>query len=463
MARIIGGFGLAVLFLACFDPAAAPAQAAPLCPWQMREILHLPVPRHTRAHKGSVPPHHSVGDHRQFWTWEFSVMPPTFRRVDTTCRAAGQHCLIYVEDSEWGSVVNEDQVAKIFDRYEHHTPAGSVDTERGIGAITAQVFGNPPTGLDGEPRVALLLEKMSTFHDQVFDGYFNAFDTLTDAEAQQQDGQRSNEANILYLNTRGAAVDTDYKIGVVAHELQHLIHHRFDTEEVSWLNESLSETSMVVCGYPIDTAHMQKFAQKPETALVTNGYVSYGACFLFGTYLYEQLGTDALGAIVRDTTHGPTGLEKTLEMCHRAGKFGAFLEDWVVANLLAARKDPDPRYAYHSFPVPDMVIRAVPSLPAEDAGKLVEHQWRYLRLPRGNALDLTFALEPADAKARLILISTPPRGKSVVKRLLAGSGSSHIASTEATLDRVLLLHGIQEAGYRLQLSPSAVGKTLAGR
>jgi hypothetical protein len=237
----------------------------------------------------------------------------------------------------------------------------------------------------------------------------------------------------------------------MAHELQHLIHHRFDTEEVSWLNESLSETSMVVCGYPIDIAHMQKFAQKPETALVNNGYVSYGACFLFGTYLYEQLGTEALAYIVRDTAHGPTGLEKTLEMCHRAGKFGAFLEDWVVANLLAVKKDPDPRYAYHSFAVPEMVIRAVASLPSEDAGKLVEHQWRYLRLPREVAVDLTFTLEPALAKARLLLISTPPRGKSTVKKLLSGSGSGRIDSCEPTLDRVLLIHGVAECGYRLQL------------
>ncbi|MBI4863163.1 MAG: hypothetical protein HY815_23290 [Candidatus Riflebacteria bacterium] len=420
--------------------AASPALAAgPLCPATAPELFSRTVrssaPRVARGRSLPV----EVGTARLFWAWDLAVMPPGFKRVSATCRFTGARSIVFVEDAEWGVTVQPADVAAVADRFEISTPQGALDPARGIGDLTASVFGEFPTGLDGEHRVVLLLVKLDRFNGGAFDGYFNAFDTISESEAQAQGGQHSNETNILYLNTRGSPISSDYMLGVLAHELQHLVHQPRDPEEVSWVNESLSEAAMVVCGYPIDTAHLERFARKPETPLVTDGFVSYGACFLFGTYLYEQLGPAALRRIVEDPAHGTAGLEPTLLEAGR-GQFGAFLEDWAVANHLASAPGAAPRYGYRSFPVPALTLRQVPGLPAEDAGQLAAHKVRYLRLPAGPAIRVALQIEPSTATVGLSsIVGAGP--DAAVTRLLTAPGTATVPA--ATTDRVLLLRGTQ--------------------
>lgn len=417
---------LIIIFVLLAVPAFA------VCP----PNLPRPKPGHAKA---TAPVHRPapvvVGQTRTFWAWDFAVMPPGFRRVQATCRAAGARGLVFVEDSEWGTRFTETDLAKVTDAYEK---AG------GIGQVVSETFAAPPVGMDGEPRVILLFTAMASFNNASFDGYFNAFDTLPESEAVAQYQQHSNEAEILYLNTRGSGPSSQYMLGVISHELAHLVGHQFDDAEVSWLDESLGEAAMIVCGYITDIAHMERFCKKPETPLVTDGYVSYGACFLFGAYLFEQLGPQALGQILRDPKHGAEGLEATLAAANR-GPFAAFHRDWALANVMAAHGAILAKYRYYSFDVPELTVRTVETLPAEDAAELKPHQVRYVKVPPGVYFDASMVLEPSGTGAHLIAAECC----GSVAPLLQGNGTAELYDNV----RYLVTIGDAKVGYRLTLTP----------
>ena len=424
--------------------------AGPLCAGRAPELFpHVPVRSYGAPKHGCAV---GVGAQRTFWAWDFSVMPPAFRKVNATCRASGNRGAVFVDDAEWGTHFTGDDLTLITERFEHSTPTGSQDPARGICENVSRTFAAPPVGLDGEPRVVLLFTAMASFNGTSFDGYFNAFDTLTDADAMAQAQQHSNECNVLYLNTRGSPISSDYMLGVISHELSHLVCHPFDAEEESWLDESLGEAAMIACGYPIDVKHLAAFAKKPETPLITTGYVSYGACFLFGTYLLEQLGPAAIGQIVHDPKHGVAGLEATLASAGRVS-FKRFYAEWATANLVASSTPCSTALSYHAFPVPELTIREASALPAEDAGELAPYKLRYLKLPTNVPVHVSMAFEPSTAAGRLISVRWKSCGASM-DEVLTGGGATSIQQSPA--EQALIVVGTEKAGYRLHLeAPTA--------
>ena len=50
---------------------------------------------------------YEVGDNQVFWRWNLSVMPPAWVQESATCRAVGEHCYVFVADTEWN--VHMDQ------------------------------------------------------------------------------------------------------------------------------------------------------------------------------------------------------------------------------------------------------------------------------------------------------------------------------------------------------------------
>ena len=429
---------------------AAPAFAAgPLCPAR-EPRLPRPAPRAhapgAHAARDGAPVHTpapvAVGQQRTFWAWDFSVMPPGFRQVKSTCRAVGGRGLVFVEDSEWGTHVTDADLATVTSRFETSTPAGSLDSTHGIAQVVFDTFAPPPTSLDNDSHVILLFTAMASFNNTSFDGYFNAFDTLTEAEAETQH-QHSNEAKILYLNTRGSGASSDYMLGVVAHELTHLVSHQFDDAEVSWLDESLGEAAMVACGYNTDLKHLASFCQKPETPLITTGYVSYGACFLFGTYLLEQLGPKAIGQIVRDPKHGAEGLEATLTAAGRA-PFSAFYRDWALDNLMSHYGAASFKYHYNAFDVPALTTRGIDAVPGEDAAALKPYTIRYVRAPHARMF-ASMVLEPSGTGASVWVTDCCGGVRKVL------SGNATVPLDDNT--RFFVTVGEAETGYRLSLTP----------
>lgn len=401
-----------------------------------------PVAPAPRTENPQTPP--QLGEQRTFWTWDMSVMPPASKEVTATCRADGATGYIFVDDAVWGSKVKEEDVVSLTERFEQKSPSGSVDPRRGVAAIDHDWFGTPPVGLDGDPKVYLLVTEMAQYMGTTLDGYFNPFDTLTDAQAQEQ-GQRSNEKELIYLNAAGGGpISGDYMQGVLAHEYQHLLHQPHDGEEESWLSETLAEVAMKVNGYNTDMGHVARHLAKPEKPLVSQQYVDYGACMLFGTYMTERYGKSFIQELSRDPLHGTASIDATLERFGREERFPQLYQDWAVANFADSRAVVAPGLHYSSLDLPAPAeLSLAAGTPLETT--LPSSGVRYVRLQDSEATRLK--LESDQPGITLELLSFSGRK---MERLALEPGTE--CQLPAGSDRVLVVGSLAKEKAKLKLS-----------
>lgn len=91
--------------------------------------------------------------------------------------------------------------------------------------------------------------------------------------------------------------------GVVAHELEHLLHNYSDPGELSWVDEGLADFAIFLNDYDIGGSHLtyQQVLHR-ETSLTRwgGGLENYGASFLYFLYLWEQAGGNGDGTFAPD-------------------------------------------------------------------------------------------------------------------------------------------------------------------
>jgi hypothetical protein len=272
---------------------------------------------------------------RQFWTWDLSVMPPLDVQIDSTCRAETAHAYVYVADEAWGSSMNQAAVDTIANAFEHATPA---DPARGIHQTVVELFGEPPD-VDSDPRIILFYAPIGEFKGYTFDGFFRSDD--------QTAGPTSNQTEMLHLNAAGSQKpDSDYMLGVVAHELVHLIAWKYDPSEEGWLEESLAEAAMVRAGYMTDLPAGQSYAKKTAaTPLCVKSYSDYGATFSWGAYALDRFGDSFLRAVLQDPADGRAAYEAHLPS---GTTFRQVFGEFMVATLLDQPGIGDGRWGYSS-------------------------------------------------------------------------------------------------------------------
>ena len=128
--------------------------------------------------------------------------------------------------------------------------------------------------------------------------------------------------------------------GVVAHELEHLIHNDHDANEDSWVDEGLADLAEYLNGFGHPDSHVVYYLAFHRTSLTVwgGGLEDYGAAYLFQLYLLENFGArDAGGAWLPDWTlnlveqdlNGIEGVEAQTEDI-----FGNLFHDWILANYL---------------------------------------------------------------------------------------------------------------------------------
>lgn len=321
----------------------------------------------------------TVGSQRSFWVWDMAVMPPGFKQIQATCRAVGPESYVFVDDSV---PVSDEAIATVDRRLHREGSTGSVDPRRGFAAINNDYFGAPALGQDNDRKAYVLITELAPFNGMVMDGYVNAFDSLTEEEAWREYGQHSNQAEVVYLNHASKPVDSDYMLGVLAHEYQHLCHQAADPDEESWVNEMVAEAAMSVNGYHTDMGHVARYASKSDhPPLVSQTYVSYGACMLFGTYLQERYGKGFFQALVANPDNGTAGIDSTLQSFGRPERFDDLYKDWVVANYADSRGVIDPGLHYGTLDLPAMTeARSIDEFPDLDSAELAASSVRYLKL-----------------------------------------------------------------------------------
>ena len=109
-------------------------------------------------------------------------------------------------------------------------------------------------------------------------------------DAEWRDDDPSNDQATLYE-------------GVVAHELEHLLHNYSDPGELSWVDEGLADFAVFLNGFDVGGSHLtyhQVFYADTSLTRWGGGLQNYGAAYTFFQYLWEQAGGNGDGTYTPD-------------------------------------------------------------------------------------------------------------------------------------------------------------------
>jgi hypothetical protein len=130
--------------------------------------------------------------------------------------------------------------------------------------------------------------------------------------------------------------------GVVAHELEHLIHFDHDADEDSWVDEGMADLAEYLNGYGHPDGHVVYYLAFHRTPLTVwgGGLEDYGASYLFQLYLLENYGQKGSAyptgwdntwtrRIIDEQANSIAGVEAAT-----GANFNDLYDAWIVANYL---------------------------------------------------------------------------------------------------------------------------------
>ncbi len=253
--------------------------------------------------------------------------PPVVVTITATLKATSTHAYFY-EDSALD--VDASAVRQAADNFEST-----------VWPKVTSVYGEPLSpGVDGDPRIIVLQADLGGGTG----GYYSGDDAYLKAVRPL-----SNEAEMVYID-RSLKVGGDAFNVVLAHEFQHLVHARNDSNEEAWVNEGLSEDASGLVGGALSS--VSSFAAQPQTQLDNwegGSLAHYGASAAFFRYVASRFGGDpSLGAIAREPGNGEAGVDQFLQSQGTPLRFRDVFADWIAANVLNRQSGP---YGNPGWPV----------------------------------------------------------------------------------------------------------------
>lgn len=302
-----------------------------------------------------------VGDQRKFYAVDFSHSGRAYF-TNATCRAVGEYCYIFVEDSQWQKTVTSTGVAKLRRAFDEATPANS---SKGIYELESNNLGLPPDEIDHDPKIyILILDIIDTNENSSFvAGYFEPINQKRGVVRDPNTGMQfnSNEVEMIYIDANPLNVEDIMTREILAHEFQHLIHWRYDPDEDIWVNEGCSEyAALSLCGYQSGqrSGHIEAYEKEPQTSLVywksgmASSLANYGASYLWMIYLHEHYGgISTISSIITQPSHGINGINAVLASKGYSQRFSDVFADWKVANYLDSNSYESGRYGYNNLDV----------------------------------------------------------------------------------------------------------------
>ncbi len=258
-----------------------------------------------------------LGGQDRFW---ISNMHGDRFQIEATLRLVTPHARMWVQDDL--DMNHQDLVG-----------LGRSLEEEIYPSIFGLFGGEPPTGAGPVDLV---------FTDRLgirLAGYFSPQDML-----HSRISETSNGRSMIVMNVN-LVEGVDQLAGLLAHELQHLIHWGFDSNESAWVQEGFSHFAMRLLGYdpgPGASAYLSQ-ADLQLNAWPLDGDLSghYGAASLLITYLYDRFGPDIAKALALHPQGGLEALDAVLlEPSFWDSSSGQVLlsedvvMDWGLANYL---------------------------------------------------------------------------------------------------------------------------------
>jgi hypothetical protein len=290
--------------------------------------------------------------------------------VQATLRATSELLDVYVEDEFWGVQVTGSQLNSFMHRLLDKGVASSFRPDLGVLATDEVVFG--PLRRENLPNGKQRVFVVDT--SGAGDGYLCGWCSYPD----------------LHLDGHLVApLDGDIAASISAHELFHGIHRGYDGDEEVWLDETLAEAAMSVNGLFTDEAWLSNYLNNPNIAWGPHGAtvesIHYGACLAFGSYLWEQGGSELMQAVTQEPLNGWQGLDAALKQVGEARTGGELFLEMAAALYYDA---PERGLGFTSFdltvavPARSLDLGATQSLSLESFGLV------YLTLNVGGTLSL---------------------------------------------------------------------------
>lgn len=298
------------------SPTASPSVTptpAPDADIPERDLLNLA--RRFNGFTGSdlartTPFDYQIGDSETFSLVNLDTAEPY--DITATVRAITEHAYFFVED---GSL------------YAGSLPGqASADFESIVWPTVTAAFGEPRTpGVDSDPRITVLNASL-----QGAGGYVSGIDEYPPTSIVHSNGRE-----MVYIEDSALGDPGPGYNGLIAHELQHLVHSNGDTNEESWVNEGLSQVALEMVGGSMDS--VWGFLGEPDTQLNTwptgDTSVHYAESELFFDYLLDHYGgRENANALVDKEPNGIEGMQAFLDGFGK--QFDDVFADFVCANLL---------------------------------------------------------------------------------------------------------------------------------
>jgi immune inhibitor A len=281
---------------------------------------------------------YQVGAQQTFWvgTGEEENFP-----VQATLRYVTDHAYFWIEDSV---TFRQAVLTDLADAFENQ-----------IYPTTRSYFGSEWTpGVDGDPHIYILYAR--GLGDRI-SGYFSSTD-----EYPPQINRYSNGHEMFQINADNSPLDSEYTLGVLAHEFQHMILWNQDQNEENWVSEGFSELAALLNKY-YSGGFDALYTSDPDLQLndwpddsKEESTPHYGASFLFFTYFLDRFGENAVRELVANQDNGFKSIDSTLQQIYAIDPLTGqpitainFFRDWTITNYLMDRRVADGRFSYTSY------------------------------------------------------------------------------------------------------------------
>ena len=264
---------------------------------------------HERKRLGLLPSRKQTRIYRINDTKTFKVInfvTETLEEIEFTLKAQEDQFWIWVETEELtnGHVRDED-VESFRVALAEQTPAGSINPDAGIIVNDETVFGNPPD-VDGDGITEVLLL-------DIRDGWLPGNTYIAGFANPADLTEVGNHGDIIYADTNPGLYRNGTHIypaaveATIAHEYQHLIRYNYDPDELTFIDEGMSEWAELINGYPSRVMSFLSQIGEHQTPLFHwkdeeenyNIIYDYQRAGLFTAYLAQRIGVVATGRIVR--------------------------------------------------------------------------------------------------------------------------------------------------------------------
>lgn len=285
------------------------------------------------------------GDTASFWSVTYNDWPPLIgspqRLVKATCKKAGAHCYVFVEDLAVQPV--QAAIDTLVDHFDHHW----------YDSLTA-VYGPVPDVFDNDPKVIILV-----FDETDWSGYFDPGQQMPDTMVYRLWERHSNQKEIIYVATNSF----DYADEIVSHEFGHMLHWQQDHSpepienptkywEEAWVDEGFSTFAAIYLTeniyQPNVLDNQAYFTYNPDIPLIY--FSDYNQVKLFMLFMFEHYGHwDYISTLISNQLNGIAGVNGTLSQLGYSETFDDAFEQWIIANYVDDTLYAGGKYAYAHY------------------------------------------------------------------------------------------------------------------